>query len=237
MKARVARDAALLRRQFAPLLKAWERHARRIDALSLRERAILFLCVVAVVAALFDRLVLTPQSERATLRAQQHTRQAGELTQLREQFVAASRDAGSPDGALRGQIHAARGERARLDAALREAGSVSGGEGLSVVLQRLLARQPGLTLEKLQLLDDRPVSLPGAADAASAPQPAVPALAGMSWQGVELHIAGSYRDMQRYLQALERELPGLRWGNLQLKAGGSEPPRLQAQLFLLKVQP
>ncbi|HEY9109747.1 MAG TPA: hypothetical protein VIN58_23985 [Roseateles sp.] len=234
MKAQTRIDAAQLRRQFAPLLKAWDRYARRIDALSLRERAILFLCVVAVVAALFDRLVLTPQSERARLRGEQQARQAAELAQLREQFVAASRNAGAPDGALRSQLEGARAERNALDAALREAGSVSGGEGLSIVLQRLLAQQPGLTLEKVQLLDDKPVSLP---DAASAPRPAVPALAGMSWQGVELRVAGSYRDMQRYLQLLERELPGLRWGDLQLKAGGGEPPRLQAQLFVLKVQP
>jgi len=239
MKARTAIDAALLRRQFAPLLKTWDRYARRIDALSLRERAILFLCVVAVVAALFDRLVLTPQAERARLRAEQQARQATELAQLREQFVAASRSAGAPDGALRDQLEGARAERNALDAGLSEAGSVGGGEGLSVVLQRLLARQPGLTLEKLQLLDDRPVSL---SDAASAPQaaqqPASQALAGMRWQGVELRVVGSYRDMQRYLQLLERELPGLRWGDMQLKAGsGNEPPRLQAQLFLLKVQP
>jgi len=234
MKAQTRIDAAQLRRQFAPLLKAWDRYARRIDALSLRERAILFLCVVAVVAALFDRLVLTPQSERARQRAAQQAQQATELAQLREQFVAASRNAGAPDAPLRGQLDAAQGERRHLDAGLRAVGSTGGDEGLSVVLQRLLARQPGLTLEKLQLLDDRPVSLP---DAASAPRPAVPALAGMSWQGVELRVVGSYRDMQRYLQLLERELPGLRWGDLQLKAGGSEPPRLQAQLFLLKVQP
>ncbi|KAK6022384.1 hypothetical protein OSTOST_11921 [Ostertagia ostertagi] len=50
--------------------------------------------------------------------------------------------------------------------------------------------------------------------------------------------SGSYADTQRYLQALERELPGLRWGDLRLVGGdGSEPPRLQVQLFLLKVQP
>lgn len=238
MKARTPIDVALLRRQFAPLIAAWERQARRIDALSLRERAILFLCVVAVIAALFDRLVLTPLSEHARLRGEQQAQQATELAQLREQFVAASRNAGDPDSALRSQLDAAMADRNRLDAALREAGSVSGSEGLSVVLQRLLAQQPGLTLEKLQLLDDKPVSLPGTAEAASAPRPAVPALAGMSWQGVELRVLGSYRDIQRYLQTLERELPGLRWGELQLKAGtGSEPPRLQAQLFLLKVQP
>jgi MSHA biogenesis protein MshJ len=61
---------------------------------------------------------------------------------------------------------------------------------------------------------------------------------GMSWQGVELRVQGSYHDTQRYLQALESELPGLRWGELRLSAAAAgEAPRLSAQVFLLKVQP
>ena len=94
----------------------------------------------------------------------------------------------------------------------------------------MLARQPGLVLERLTLLEDTPVSLPSAAASAALP--------GMSWQGVELQLQGSYRDTQRYLQALERELPGLRWGEMRLSSGGpSEAPRLLAQIHLLKVQP
>ncbi|RZL36053.1 MAG: hypothetical protein EOP35_11785 [Rubrivivax sp.] len=234
MKAQTQIDRDWLRRQLAPVTSAWDRQARRIDALSLRERAILFLCVVAVAAALFDTLVLAPLASRARQRSEQQALQATELAQLREQFVAASRNAGDPDTALRSQLDTALGERARLDAALRDAASVSSGEGLSVVLQRLLARQPGLALESLVLLDDAPVSLPAPASVA----PAAPVLAGLSWQGVDLRVAGSYQNIQRYLQALERDLPGLRWGDMQLKAGaGSDASRLQARLFLLKVQP
>ncbi|MBL8277918.1 MAG: hypothetical protein JNL93_14540 [Pelomonas sp.] len=229
-------NAAALRRALAPLLSLWERQARRIDALSLRERAILFGCIVAVLAAVFDTLVLSPHAERARQRQQAQAQQAQELTQLREQFVAASRDTGEPEGPLRSQLDAARSERTRLDDALRRAGSVSEGEGLAVVLQRLLASQPGLVLERLRLLDDVPVAVQAASAPGAPPQPV--AFAGMSWQGVELHVQGGYADTQRYLQALERELPGLRWGELKLTGSdGQALPRLQAQVFLLKVQP
>lgn len=235
MKSRTSVDLALLHRRFAPLLSAWERQARRIDALSLRERAILFLSIVAVLAALFDTIVLSPQAARAKLRSDQRTQQAGEVAQLREQFVAASQGSADPASQLRAQLDAARNERARLDDELRKAGSAAEGDALPVVLQRLLAQQPGLVLERLRLLDDAPVAQPTGASAAA---PQLPALAGMSWQGVELQVQGSYHDTQRYLQALEHELPGLRWGEMRLNAsGGSEPPRLRAQLFLLKVQP
>lgn len=237
MKAQTPINADTLRRYAAPLMAAWERQSRRIDALSLRERAILFACLVAVLAAAFESLVLAPNAERLRQREQAQARQVAELTQLREQFVAASGDTGEAPAPLRARLDAARQERGRLDDALREAASVSAGEGLPAVLQRLLARQPGLVLERLRLLDDVPVTLPAAA--ASGPTVAPPpAFAGMSWQGVELQVQGSYQDALRYLQALEREMPGLRWGELRL-AGGQDgsPPRLQAQVFLLKVQP
>jgi MSHA biogenesis protein MshJ len=242
MNARTTIDRALLRKRLAPLTAAWERQARRIDGLSLRERAILFLCLVAVLAAVFETLVVSPLGERARQRQQAEARLATEVNALREQFMTESRDRGDANHPLKTQLEAARSERARLDDAFRHAGTLSEGEGLSAVLQRLLARQPGLVLERLKLLEDVPVELPGTAASSPATTPpssaAAPAFAGMSWQGVELYVQGSYADTQRYLQALERELPGLRWGDLRLVGGdGSEPPRLQVQLFLLKVQP
>ena len=250
MKAGTTLDMALLRRRFAPVIQGWERQARRIDALSLRERAILFLSIAAVLAALFDTLVLSPQAARARQRSEAQSQQAAELAQLREQFVAVSRPANDPAGQLRRQLDDARAERERLDEALRRASTLNQGEGLPTVLQRLLAQQPGLVLERLALLEDQPVAVPQlslaalvsgkppAAAPASAPQrPTLPHMPGMSWQGVELQVQGSYRDIQRYLQALERELPGLRWGEMHLSTDRNESPRLQAQLFLLKVQP
>lgn len=242
MNAQTRIDGALVRKRLAPLIAAWERQARRIDGLSLRERAFLFLCIVAVLAAVFETLVLSPLSDRARQRQQAEARLASEVNALREQFVVESRDRGDTNTPLRTQLDTARSERTRLDDAFRRAGSLSEGEGLTVVLQRLLARQPGLVLERLKLLDDVPVELPGTAASspgATATAPAAAAaFAGMSWQGVELHVQGSYVDTQRYLQALERELPGLRWGDLRLVgADGQDAPRLQVQVYLLKVQP
>lgn len=242
MNAQTRIDGALVRKRLAPLIAAWERQARRIDGLSLRERAFLFLCIVAVLAAVFETLVLSPLSDRARQRQQAEARLASEVNTLREQFVIESRDRGDTNTPLRTQLDTARNERTRLDDAFRRAGSLSEGEGLTVVLQRLLARQPGLVLERLKLLDDVPVELPGTAasspGATATATAAAPAFAGLSWQGVELHVQGSYVDTQRYLQALERELPGLRWGDLRLVgADGQDAPRLQVQVYLLKVQP
>lgn len=216
----------------APLRAFWERQARRIDALTLRERAILFLSLVAVLAALFDTLVLTPQTARAKQRSDARIQQEAELAQLRELFVTTSRNTSDPAQALRTQLEAASAERAQLDEQLHKNGSAGAGQDLAVLLQRLLARQPGLVLERLTLLPDAPVA--AAQPGASAPA----ALAGISWQGVELQLQGGYAELQRDMQGLERELPGLRWGEMQLSSSGSaEAPRLRVQVFLLKVQP
>lgn len=253
MKAQTPIDLALLRRRLAPLLQRWERQAKRIDALSLRERAILFLSIVAVLVLLFDNYVLSPQSARAKLRSDAQAQQATEIRKLREEFIAASgSSAASPAAQLQAQLEAARNERHRLDSVLRQASAVNPAEGLSALLQRVLAQQPGLVLERLTLLEDTPVTLPSAsvsvvamvtgASAPAAPvapqRPVLPAMPGMAWQGVELQLQGSYRDTQRYLQALEHELPALRWGEMRLGSNGpNEAPRLLAQIYLLKVQP
>jgi MSHA biogenesis protein MshJ len=240
MKAQTPIDLALLRRRLAPLLQRWERQAKRIDALSLRERAFLFLCVVALLVLLFDSQVLAPYAARAKLRSDAQTQQAAEISKLREQFITASgSSAGTPVTQLQAQLEAARDERHRLDEELRHVGAASPAEGLSALLQRVLAQQPGLVLERLTLLDDTPVSLPSAgASAPVAGSPPAAVMPGMSWQGVQLQLQGSYLDTQRYLQALEHEMPTLRWGEMRLTSGGpNEAPRLLARIYLLKVQP
>ncbi|MFN3860091.1 MAG: hypothetical protein ACK4R2_01315 [Roseateles sp.] len=220
-------------RALAPLRARWAQQAQRIDALSLRERVFLFLSIAAVMALVFDSLVLEPLAARAQQRSEARARAIDETNRLREQFRAASRtETDTPAAHLQAQLEAARAERQRLDDALRRASSPSSAEGLSALLQRVLANQPGLLLERLTLLADEPASpaAPGA--------PAPTALAGLSWQGVELQVQGSYADTHRYLQALERELPALRWGEMQVaRSGPDDKPRLLARIHLLKVQP
>ena len=251
MKAQTPLTLAGLRRQLAPLQTRWQgrwaAQARRIDALSVRERAIVFLCIAAVLAAVFDTLVLSPLSARSKLRAEAQATQLSELNTLREQFVAVGQGGtAGPVQQLQAQIRTAQAERTRLDQALRTrtAGSAdTAGAGLPAVLQRLLAQHPGLSLQRVALLEDSPSRSAAAAPVAAAPAASAPgagaALPSVKWQGVELQVQGSYANLQRYLQSLEQALPNLRFGRLQLAAAAnpSELPGLQLQVFLLKVQP
>lgn len=197
----------------------WRAQARRIDALSLRERVIMFVSLVLVLGALADTLVLGPQMAARRALAEQLRRNAAELDAMRRQVAASQAAAAdSPEARRRGAIDAARREFAGLDAQLQT----------HLADPQRLTRLPGLLEHTLRrherLVLTRLATLP--------PEPAAAAAAGaLRWQGVELGVAGNYLDLMRYLADLERELPGVRWGALEIGTQ-TEPPQLMVRLLL-----
>lgn len=211
---------------------SWKKLAARIDALTLRERAILFLSVIAVLAALVDTLWGAPARLRYRQVTQGFAQQSVELQRLREQVRA---NAAQPDAA-----RAARQELEQLNsasaAADREivalASSPKGVMTLSEVLVHILRRQPHLNLVRTSNLG---VEAAGTAPVADA-RPLAPGANAWARQGLELTVAGPYAELVRYLQALESAMPDLRWGTLKLVAE-KQPPELTLQVYVLRPQP
>jgi MSHA biogenesis protein MshJ len=201
----------------------WKVQARRIDALTLRERAIMFVSIALALGALADSLVISPiLSERRQLAAQirKHTT---ELGALRGQ-VAASKALPLPDtprGRMLAAIEEVRTERTALDARLR---SLLAGRDeiarLTDVLDRVLRRHDRLTLTRLSTVPDTTTAAP--------PAGGVPAI---RWQGVDLSVSGRYLDLMAYLADLEHVMPGLRWGELKI-ATKTMPPELTVRLMM-----
>ncbi|MDT8998755.1 hypothetical protein RQP53_05670 [Paucibacter sp. APW11] len=201
--------------------------AQRIDALSLRERVFLFVSLSLLAMALLDRLLITPlraEREAQTVAQQQLAQQ---MQQLREQFSSASRQS-LGDGQvslLRRRITAAR-QRLIAQAQDMNLGAPQGTAPLSSLLASLLKRHEGLTLEKLDSINDAPVYARGIS------------LKGLQWQGLELQLAGDYSELQAYLRDLEQAWPELHWGEMRLQAGASgHATQLQLQLFVLRAAP
>jgi MSHA biogenesis protein MshJ len=208
----------------------WSAQARRIDALSLRERAIMFISLVLALGALVDALLLSPaMAERRTLAAQLR-QQNQELDALRGQLAAATQAApDSPLGRQRAAVTQARNELAALDGQVHS--RLSSQEELTrlpELLDRVLRRHERLTLTRLATVGD-------AASAGVTATPTTPATpletSAVRWQGVDLSVAGSYLDLMQYLTDLEHALPGLRWGALQIGTQTS-PPVLTVRLLL-----
>lgn len=206
----------------------WLVQSARIDAMSLRERAFLFLSLILVVLAMADVLWLSPAQTAHLQVTQRHAAQGVELTRLRSEMVAVAQ----PVDANK----TAREELAALDAQLLQvmqeikslAPVMEGGPPLEQVLVQFLRRQPGLTLLGTSTLAADAVAAGGAAAAQPVP--------GLSKRGLELRVAGSYAELSRYVKTLETALPNLRWGALSLKKTplGAD---LTLQVFVVGVQP
>lgn len=212
--------------------KSWKLLSARIDALSLRERAFLFLSVIAVCVALVDVLWAAP----ARLAYQQVTRnfaqQNVELQRLREELQTR---AAQPDPGRQ-----VREELARLGTAIAAANSdiamlTSSSKGamtLPEVMVHFLRRHAGLTLVHTGNLG------PDAAGASANTElrPMSAAAPALVRQGLELTVTGPYPELVRYVQTLETAMPDLRWGTLKLLAE-KQPPELGLQVFVVRPQP
>lgn len=188
----------------------WSHLARRLNALSLRERVIMAVSLAVALAAVADMAVISPQlaaqnEALARMRSQQAT-----LGTLRAQLAAPA--ASSPAGALRQRLAAEQARLQAVETALAERLGSGHAASLPALLQQVLRRHDKLTLLKLD-------TVPPAAEAPSARR------------SVELQLAGSYADLLAYAQAIEQQQPGLRWAALQIDAG-PQPPVLSARVWL-----
>ncbi|RVU44429.1 hypothetical protein [Rubrivivax rivuli] len=203
--------------------------ARRIDALSLRERVFLFLSAAIVVVAVADTLVISPQLALQRERAALLGRQNAELAQLRAQLASATAPAGadSPVARLQAAVQAAHQERLRL-AAQAHSPAASGARSaqasppparLADLLPRVLRRHEGLSLVRLAVAP---------ADTGPAAPQAGTALPRPDVQAVDLVLAGPYLALAAYLAEIEATLPGLRWGPVRLEGSGEAEAEAQA---------
>lgn len=205
----------------------WKTLAARIDALSLRERAFLFLSLIAVCVALADLIWLSP-ARAAHARARQEFATANTELQRLRQAVREKPNATDP-------LQVARVELARVKAQIvtvngdlaMQNGPTKAFISLQELLVHFLGKQANLALVHVGSLP--PQAAPAGVGAGGRPAAAVR-------QGVEVRVAGPYADLVRYVHALEVAMPDLRWGSMRL-AAEQRPAQLSLQVFLVSVQP
>ena len=221
----------------------WEKLAARINALSERERIILFLSVVVALLAIGDTLWLTPAMKAQKELVQKFGAQAAELDTLRVELVQIGHTV-NPNQQARDDLAAV---QKQLDQTSEDIGALlpeaPSGPALERVLVEFLRKQEGLTLLGAGTLkEDAPVS-PTAANAntnANAVAPKLdangkPASLTLTRRGMELRVAGPYAALTRYVKTLETALPQLRWGPMQLKSD-KNPPELTMTVYVLGVR-
>jgi MSHA biogenesis protein MshJ len=181
----------------------------KIDALTPRERVILFLLLLAGIWAVLDALLLGPQDKAR--QAEQARMQ--EITQR----IATAQDtltqlASRPDPGVAARQRLA-GARQALEARLNETRQVLGqlvpAREMARVLEGLLKNQPGLRLARLETLAPQAVGLaPGAK----------PEEAALFRQGIRITLGGDYAALVRYMESLEKLPAGFHWAQAELDA-------------------
>ncbi|MFL6708345.1 MAG: type II secretion system protein GspM [Massilia sp.] len=196
----------------------------RIDALTLRERAMVFLGAAALIVFLGSYFVFNPMFARqAALRAQVSQQQnliAGIDAEITQKVLAHAAD---PDAPLLARIAAVKAESATLASNLRGMhASLVAPEQMAPLLESLLKTNGKLRLESLSTLPEEPTK-------AGAPAPL------FYRHGVQLTVSGSYADMVAYMDAVHAMPTQLFWGGARLDAQAYPVARLTLTLYTLSL--
>ena len=204
--------------------KYWQKIAGRIDALTLRERAIIFAMAAAFIIFLAFFLVLNPSYAKQRQMLQEMTalqdQTAGVEAEIAATFAAHTAD---PDAVERARLVGIRAQSQALSAALMamQQGMVPP-ERMTQLLGRMLRSHGGLRLKSMRSLGESnpaaalaPVAAPAPVTATGAPAAPPPQL--LHRHGVELVVQGNYNDMVSYMAALENMQGQIFWGQASLK--------------------
>lgn len=216
------------------------RLATRVDALTLRERVLLFAAVAATYVFLMHFFGLGPMfAKQEVLRkqiVQQQNNLAGIDDEIRAKVLASQVD---PDAPTRARIAAVRAELDGLATSLRamQHGLVPP-ERMAPLVEAILRANGRLQLVSMRTLAVEPV--PGTARpqaaAAAAPEGAGAKPDALLYRhGVEVTVRGNYLDMVGYMGALESMPTQLFWGRAQLDAETWPSSRLTLTLYTLSL--
>ncbi|MBD8529497.1 MULTISPECIES: hypothetical protein [unclassified Massilia] len=218
------------------------RLALRIDALTLRERVMLFAAVAAAFVFLMHFFGLGPMYAKQDLLRTQIVQQQNNLegidNEIRDKVLAAQVD---PDAPTRARTLAERGEIDSMAASLRamQNGLVPP-ERMAPLVDSILRANGRLQMVSMRTLATEPLMGAGTA-ASAAPQPAAasgptPAATPLLYRhGVEVTVRGNYLDMIGYMAALESMPTQLFWGRAQLEAETWPSSRLTLTLYTLSL--
>ncbi|OGS98027.1 MAG: agglutinin biogenesis protein [Gallionellales bacterium RIFCSPLOWO2_12_FULL_59_22] len=222
----------------------WELARNRIDGMSLRERAIIFLAAAFVVIALIDKFLLEASlAKQKTLSAQvvQQQEKMKELqAQIQALLQARSDDERSP---LRARLAQLKLQLQEQDGYLQSRSErLVEPDKMAGLLEQVLNKNDRLQLIELKTLPASPlIEKPKTAAAQS---PDAEPQAGENQpdpqkqifkHGIRITVRGGYLDMLRYLAALE-ELPSrMFWGEVALSVEKYPDAVLTLTLYTLSL--
>lgn len=212
----------------------------RVDALTLRERGLLFAAVAAVIVFIGHTAVLGPvYREHAALRTQikqQQNNLMGLDGEITAKVLAYQVD---PDAPAREKLEAIKQETGALgDSLLAMEHGLVPPERMAPLVDTILRANARLKLVSMRTLPVESMTALGA-EPQAAPAPtaagAAPVTELLYRHGVEVTVRGNYLDMVDYMSALEAMPTRLFWGRAQLDVEAYPASRLTLTLYTLSL--
>ena len=238
------------------LQQQWLKLSTKLDAMTLRERAMVFVAVTAAILFLLYTMAVEPMLAKQTLLLAQIKQQQNQIAGIDMEITAKAQGFSlDPDAQERARLQTARAEIDRISAGLLavQKGLVAP-ERIAPLLENLLGGHGKLRLMAMKTLPVTGMNETFAestpAVAASATPVAAPIQAAQSAQpaasthkprellyrhGVEIVLQGSYLDMVSYMSALEALPVQLFWGKASLDAQQYPNSRLTLTLYTLSL--
>jgi MSHA biogenesis protein MshJ len=179
-----------------------------INTLSLRERGLMIIAVIAVVYFIWDQALFAPLEVRAKELGEQVQKQQANLKTVRDQQRQILERAGAdPDAAVRKEIASIEKLVAQLDRQLQTMTvDLVDPQQMAVLLEEVLTRKTDLKLVSVAALPPQPLgeTLSEGEPAAEVTEEAQPrVLPGVYQHTLQIEFSGSYRSTLEYIKELE----------------------------------
>jgi len=206
------------------LIDGWETRSVRLNALRLRERVLLFLAFIAISTFMINVLWVSPAQLLHKELQQRFDTQSADLQRMRAQLKP---DDTSVDAykMVRDEMTAVKVSLDKVNNTISNVSSMENELPLEQVLVRLLSQYEGLTLLSTSMVVSKMAIDKLTQMAAQLP-------VAQTQQSVELTVSGSYSQLMRYVQTLEKELTHVRWGSMTL-ISENLPTILTIELFVV----
>jgi MSHA biogenesis protein MshJ len=219
----------------------WLAFAARIDALSQRERILVFAATAASLVFLGQTGVIGPLLRKQELLRSEIVQQQNSIAGINAEIIQKLKEAeADPDAAARARLGETRAESTRLGDSLRamQQGLVPP-DRVAPLLESILRANGRLKMVSVRTLPVEPLSGIGAGKEAAAAEPAAAKAAPkrelLFRHGVEITVRGSYLDMVDYMTALEALPTQLFWGKAQLEVEEYPSVRVTLTLYTLSL--
>lgn len=211
----------------------------KIDAMTVRERAMVFGATVGVVVFVLFALLFDPLFARQKMLRSQISQQQNNMIGIDTEITAiVQAHAIDPDQANRARLAVIKDASAKLADSLRTAhNSLVTPESIAPLLERILKANGQLRLVGVKSLPTIPFNGSFQSDPREGEAAALASASGRAIyaHGVEVTVRGNYLDMVNYMDALEALPVQLFWGKAQLEVEAYPEARLSLTLYTLSL--